>query len=197
MSRLTRLLLAACIGYLAATAAQASTITTASLGGNRVCTTLACSSQTHTFGSSSAAGSGGTITLSGSTLTFSINAGSAGFTTTSSDPSISLAGLTFTGTATVTPVGGGAYAILSGTGTAAGSANALAFSASLSQVGGTCTTVGGGLSCGITLSYLSTVPIGSSRAFSETVNLQAPEPSSALLIGTALAALGAAARRRR
>ena len=197
MARLSRWISAACFGLLAAASAEALTITTASLGGNRVCTTLACSTQTHTFGSSSASGSGGTITLSGSTLTFSINAGTAGFTTANSDPSISLAGLTFTGTATVTPVGGGAYAILSGTGTAAGSANALAFSASLAQVGGTCTTVGGGLSCGITLSYLSAVPIGSSRAFSETVNLQAPEPSGALLIGTALAALGAATRRRR
>jgi hypothetical protein len=197
MRQLIRLIVAASVGSFAASAAQSLTITTASLGGNQVCTTLACSTQTHTFGGSSAAGSGGSITLSGTTLTFAIAAGSASFTSTSADPNLSLTNLSITGSATVMAVGGGSYAILSGSGSVAGNANATAFTASLAQVGGTCTDVGGGLSCGITLAYVSTVPFGASRAFSETVNVHAPEPSAALMIGAALLAFGAASRRRR
>jgi MYXO-CTERM domain-containing protein len=196
MRQMIRLLAAACVWLFAAGAAHSLTITTASLGGNQVCTTLACATQTHTFGSSSAVGSGGSITLSGTTLTFSISAGSASFNSVGADPNLSLSGLSVTGTATVMAVAGN-YVILSGSGSVSGSANSSAFTASLSQVGGTCTTVGGGLSCGITLSYLSSTPFGSSRAFLETVNLQAPEPNSAALVAVAVGALAFVSRRRR
>jgi hypothetical protein len=196
MQRLSKRILPAFAALFFASASQAVTITTASLGGDKVCTTLACATQTHAFGSSSAAGSGGTISLSGTTLTFSINAGSASLTSISADPSLSLAALVISGSATVVPVGGGAYVITGGAGSVSGTANSLAFSSGTSAVGGTCATIGGNLTCGITFAYLSSVGLPGSRAVLGTVNLQTPEPSLSMLLGAALIG-GLAIRRRR
>ncbi len=196
MLRLTRWILAAGAILLAGASAHALSITTASLGGDKVCKTLACAVQTHSFGGSSAAGSGGSIALSGSTLTFSIDAGSATFSTLGTDASISLTDLSFDGSASVLSVAG-SYVITGGSATVSGVANGSSFTASASSVGGTCVATSGGLACGITFSYLSSTPIGYSRAFFETVNLQAPEPSLGLLLGAGLlATTGWIARRR-
>lgn len=197
LNRIARLALALCFALLSVATAQAATIVSASLGGDKVCTTLACSTQTHTFGGSSSVGSGGSLSISGTTLTFSINAGSATFNTAGSDPNLALAALSITGTATVLPVGGGAYAISSGSGSVAGTANASAFSSGTSAVGGTCTTVGGNLNCGITFAYQSSVGLPGTRAVLGQVNVQTPEPSLAALLGAGAIAACALGRRRR
>lgn len=192
-----RSLAALCVLLLAATASSALTVSSASLGGDKVCTTLACSTQTHSFAGSTPGGSGGSIVLSGSTLTFSIDAGDATFGALGRDPTLALQNLVLSGSAALYSVGGGAYAIVGGGGVVTGSANSVAFSSQVNSIGGLCTTIGGGLSCGITFSYFSGAGLSATRAVHAAVNVSAiPEPAAAAVFAAGAGLLAAVLRRR-
>lgn len=167
--------------------AQALTIQSASIGDGKGCTDLACTVQTHTFGTTVGTG-GGTVDLSGSTLTFSISGLGATL-----NPMVGFTNMDFTGTATV--VGAGLYAVTTGSATVTGQIVDAGFPAAINTnaltVGGTCSDLTGDLSCGLVFSFTSPVD---GTAFTQTVNLITPEPATAGLLG--LVVIGLAARRR-
>jgi hypothetical protein len=83
-------------------------------------------------------------------------------------------------------------ASVSGTQTPTGAGSAGPFSASDSLLSGSCTDISGTVYCGITFSALNdfNFPVnGQTRHFTHTVNVTAPEPSTALLIGGGLVGL--------
>jgi hypothetical protein len=165
-------------------AAQALTITSASLGQGQVCTTSSCTTVLATL---TGAGQGsGSISLSGGTLTFSVQ----GLGATYSDASS--ATWAFAGTATLSG-GGGFYFVTGGAVNATLDGNAV----STLGVGGTCMDPGNGtLSCGLSFTNVGGSP---SLGYQSTLNLSAPEPASGALLagaGVLVAALGIRRRSR-
>ncbi len=168
--------------FLSIGAAQALTITSASLGQGQICTTSSCGTVLATL--TGATQGSGSISLSGTTLSFNLQSLGA----TYSDASA--ATWTFAGTATVS--GGGGFYFVTG-GSVAVTLNGGAISTL--AVGGTCLDPGDGtLSCGLSFTNLGGSP---SRGYQSTVNLAAPEPSAAALLTGAGSLLALAASRRR
>ena len=190
--------------------AQALPVSTASIGNGRGCLDQACTSQTLTWSSNSGGGTG-TLTRTGNSLSFSITLASTTFLPISGGNDNGVTQLvftstTYTGSANLNPLGGGFYAILSGsasisgTQTPSGAGVAGPFAAADALLGGTCTDTGASLSCGITFGAANDFNFdvnGQTRYFTHTMNVTAvPEPATAALFGAGLVGLGIAGSRR-
>jgi hypothetical protein len=191
-------------------AAQALTISSASVGNGRGCVDQACTNQTLTW-QSNAGGGSGTLDIVGNTLSFSITLASTTLVAISGSDNgvtqLDFTSTTYTGTAALQPLGGGFYGILSGsatisgTQTPSGAGSAGGFAAADALLSGTCMDSGTSIGCGIVFgpsNDFSFLVNGATRHFTHTLNVTAvPEPATGALVGAALAGLGLAGRRRR